>query len=183
MNTNLSQTPEKLPLYGPDALLAHLKALDIEHQVYEHEAVFTVEAANRIAHTMPGAHIRNLFLKDKKGRMFLVSLRDNTDIDLKKLSDLLGAGRFSFGSPDRLWAYLGVRPGSVTPLAILNDEAGAVSLILEKGMMDETLINVHPLINTMTVGMTPQGLMTILENSSKTYQIIDLAPARPDALI
>jgi Ala-tRNA(Pro) deacylase len=122
-----------------------------------------------------------MFLKDKKGAMFLVTLRHDTMIDLKKLSDVLEAGRFSFGSPERLWENLGVRPGSVTPFAIVNDTQKAVTLVLEAGMMDEEIVNYHPLVNTMTVGLTPQHLLDYMRSIGVNPRIVDLSAACPDA--
>ncbi len=171
---------QSFPPYYPQNLMVLMDNLQISYQFYTHEPVFTVAEADKVKDGIEGAHTRNLFLRDKRENMFLVTLRHNTPIDLKKLSDLLGTGRFSFGSPERLWTYLGVKPGSVTPLAILNDTGKKVTLILEQAMMDEPLINFHPLDNSMTVGMTPKELMKIIENHGITPQIIDLSPAKPD---
>ena len=171
---------QKTPPFDAQKLLDYLEHLHIAFQRYTHPAVFTVAEANHVSNTIPGAHCRNLFLRDKRETMFLVTLRDQTPVDLKKLATVLGAGRLSFGSPERLWTYLGVRPGSVTPLAILNDTDRRVHLILEAGMMTEPIINFHPLENTMTVGMTPSDLMTILEKHAITPQIIDLTPLGPN---
>lgn len=168
------------PAFNPQNLIDFIEKMEIPCQIYNHEPVFTVEESHKVDKGIPGTHTRNLFLRDKKEQMFLVTLRHDTPIDLKKLSDLIGAGRFSFGSPERLWTYLGVKPGSVTPLSILNDINGKVTLILEKGMMETDLVNFHPLINSMTVGLTPSGLMTILEKRGITPQIMDLSPAAPD---
>ncbi|MEK7801798.1 MAG: prolyl-tRNA synthetase associated domain-containing protein [Pseudomonadota bacterium] len=168
------------PLLASETLLAYLIAQAIPHHVYHHEAVFTVAEANKISAVISGAHTRNLFLRDKKGRMFLVTLRHNTPVDLKKLSDVLGVGRFSFGSAARLWENLGVTAGSVTPLAILNDRNQNVTLVLEEGMMAEESINVHPLINTMTVSLSPTGLMTILKDCAITPLVIDFTNLAPD---
>lgn len=168
------------PFYAQN-LLDFLKNQQISYKLYNHEPVFTVEESHKVDKGIPGTHTRNLFLRDKKETMFLVTLRHDTLLDLKKLSDLLGAGRFSFGSPERLWTYLGVKPGSVTPLSILNDTGRKVQLILEKGMMDTQLVNFHPLDNSMTVGMAPSELMTILEKQGIKPQIMDLSPAAPDA--
>ncbi|HAJ90550.1 MAG TPA: prolyl-tRNA synthetase associated domain-containing protein [Rhodospirillaceae bacterium] len=167
------------PFYAQN-LLDFLTNLQISYRLYTHEPVFTVEEAHKVDKEILGTHTRNMFLRDKKERMFLVTLRHDTPIDLKKLSDLLGVGRFSFGSPERLWTYLGVKPGSVTPLSILNDTGKKVSLVLEKAMMEADLVNFHPLDNSMTIGMTPSELMTILEKQGITPQIIDLSPATPD---
>lgn len=169
------------PLFYAQNLLDYLKNLHISYQLYHHEPIFTVEESHKVDRDIAGTHTRNLFLRDKKENMFLVTLRYDTLIDLKKLSDLLGSGRFSFGSPERLWTYLGVKPGSVTPLAILNDTNKQVQLILEKGMMETEIVNFHPLDNSMTIGMTPSELMTILEKQGITPQIMDLSPAAPDA--
>lgn len=169
------------PRFYAQNLLEFLDNLHISYQLHHHAPVFTVEESHKIDADIPGTHTRNLFLRDKKETMFLVTLRHDTLIDLKKLSDLLGSGRFSFGSPERLWTYLGVKPGSVTPLSILNDTDKKVQLILEKGMMDTELVNFHPLDNAMTVGMHPSELMTILEKEGIKPQIMDLTPAAPDA--
>jgi Ala-tRNA(Pro) deacylase len=168
------------PFYAQN-LLDFMRDLQVSYQLYTHDPVFTVEESHKIDAAIPGTHTRNLFLRDKKETMFLVTLRHDTPIDLKKLSDLLGTGRFSFGSPERLWTYLGVKPGSVTPLSILNDTDKKVQLILEKGMMEADLVNFHPLDNSMTIGMAPSELMTILEKQGIKPQIMDLTAAAPDA--
>src|SRR5690606_18792615 len=116
---------------------------------YEHRAVFTVAESTALERDMPGVHCRNLFLRDKKQKMFLVVAAHETAIDLKKLPALIGADRLSFGSADRLWAYLGVRPGSVCPYAIINDKDRAVTVILDAAMMAGAIVNYHPLVNTM----------------------------------
>jgi len=173
---------QSFPPYYPQNMLNLMDNLQISYQLHTHIPVFTVEEADKVSGDIAGAHIKNLFLRDKRENMFLLSVRTTTTLDLKKLSDLLGTGRFSFGSPERLWTYLGVKPGSVTPLAILNDIGKKVTLILEKGMMEEYLINIHPLDNSMTVGMRPQELIKILENKGISPQIIDLSSAKPDEI-
>lgn len=173
---------QSFPLYYPQNILTLMDNLHVSYQLYHHNPVFTVEEADKVSADIAGAHIKNLFLRDKREQMFLVTVRSTTRLDLKKLSDLLGVGRLSFGSPDRLWTYLGVKPGSVTPLAILNDTAKKVTLILEKAMMNEEIINIHPLDNTMTVGIPPQELIKILENKGISPQITDLSIAKPDEM-
>lgn len=173
---------EKQPKFTPDSLFAHLESIGIPFERFHHVPVFTVAEANQVSEAIPGLHTRNLFLKDKKGNMVLVTLGHETPIDLKKLSDLLVMGRFSFGSPERLWNHLGVRPGSVTPLAILNNIERNIRMVLDAQMMGFDRINVHPLDNSMTVSLNPQDLMTILEKHAITPQIIDLGPAAPDPM-
>lgn len=169
------------PRFYAQNLLDFMTNSGVLYELHTHPAIFTVEEACQIDLHIPGTHTRNLFLRDHRETMFLVTLRHNTRIDLKKLSALLGAGRLSFGSPNRLWTYLGVKPGSVTPLSILNDTDKKVKLILEQDMMDAERINFHPLDNTMTIGMAPSQLMTILEEQGIKGHILDLNPARPDA--
>lgn len=165
---------------SPESLFRLFDSLDLEFRAYEHAPVYTVEEANRLDLSIPGCHTRNLFLRDKKGAQFLVTLRHDTPIDLKKLSDLLGAHRFSFGSAERLLATLGVRPGAVTPLAIVNDRSKSVTLVLEQAMMDEALVNFHPLVNTGTVSLKPSDFLIFLERIGVVPRVCDLGPAAPD---
>ena len=164
----------------PDDLMARLEALDIAYTLYHHEAVYTVEESQRLNKDIPGVHCRNLFLRDKKKRNFLLVLKSATDIDLKKLPLLLGSGRLSFGSADRLWQYLGVRPGSVCPFAIVNDTDRQVKILLDQSMMEADLVSYHPLLNTMTVLLTPDGLMKFIEDCGHEVHIVDLSAAKPE---
>src|SRR5476651_2566141 len=134
----------------PQQLFARLDALGIPHKTVEHEAVFTVEQAKQHRGALPGHHIKNLFLRNKKEEMWLVVALEDRAIDLKRLGEVLGAGRLSFGSPERLRTYLGVEPGSVTPFSVINDTAHKVSLVLDRGLGEGGPINAHPLTNTMT---------------------------------
>lgn len=167
------------PFY-PQNLIEMLEKEGIPHHIHHHEAVFTVAEADKVSVEIPGAHTRNLFLKDKKGKMALITLEDHHPLDLKKAAELIGLGRMSFGSPERLWTYLGVKAGSVTPLAILNDTNHHVELILDESLMQSDIINVHPLDNTMTVSLTPAALLDILSRHQRTPRIIDLSVARPN---
>lgn len=178
LSTNFVDKPVEnhIPV-TPDELLARLESLGLAFDLHKHRAVFTVAESEDLDAQIPGAHTRNLFVRDKKEKMFLVTLLSDTKIDIGKLAGLLGAGRLSFGSPDRLMKYLGVTPGSVTPFSIVNDREHKVTLILDAEMMKKEIVNYHPLINTMTVGLTPAALMKFLENCGCTSQIIDLTPA------
>src|SRR5947207_10517798 len=132
-------------MFSPRQLFDHLDRLGIAQRTVEHPAVFTVEQAKALRGDLPGHHVKNLFLRNKKEQMWLVVALEDRAIDLKRLGEALGAGRLSFGSPERLKRHLGVEPGSVTPLALINDEAQAVQLVLDRGLADGTAINVHPL--------------------------------------
>lgn len=168
-----------LPTPAP-ALLALLADLDISYRLYHHQPVFTVEESLEIEREMPGAHCRNLFVRDKKGTMFLVVARNETAIDLKKLMTLLDCGRLSFGSADRLWTYLGVRPGSVCPFAVINDRNQQVRIVLDHSMMGYEIVNYHPMENHMTIGLSPDDLLTYIRHTGHEPWILDLTPAAPD---
>jgi Ala-tRNA(Pro) deacylase len=154
-----SMMPGQTAPATPSDVMRVLDDLGIPYRSYDHQAVFTVEEAEKVEHDIPGTHCRNLFLKDHKGRMFLVSLRNRTAVNLKKLQIALACGRLSFGSPERLYQYLGVTPGSVCAFAVMNDHAGAVTLVLEQEMMNDPVITFHPLINTGTVALSPGDLV------------------------
>ena len=150
-------------MLSPQQLFARLAELGIAQRTVEHPPVFTVEEAKALRGDLPGHHIKNLFLRNKKEEMWLVVALEDRAIDLKRLGEVLGAGRFSFGSAERLKRTLGVEPGSVTPLALINDEAHAVRLVLDRGLADggqiDAPINAHPLVNTMTTALAPADLM------------------------
>lgn len=178
METN-SNSARNVPA-TPKELLEKLENLGIDFALHHHRAVFSVGEADDVDAAIPGAHTRNLFVRDKKENMFLITLLAHTKIDLVRLAFLLGAGRLSFGSPDRLMKYLGVTPGSVTPFSVMNDHDKKVTLILDAEMMREKIVNYHPLINTMTIGLTPGALLNFLETTGHKPQIIDLTPASGD---
>src|SRR5437868_527694 len=114
--------------------------------------------------TIPGGHTKNLFLKDKKGTLFLVTALEDAVIELKSLHRLLGAsGRFSFGSADLMRETLGIEPGAVTPFAAMNDTAGQVTVVLDAALLRHGTINAHPLVNTMTTSIARADLLRFLE--------------------
>jgi Ala-tRNA(Pro) deacylase len=146
----------------PDDLFAFLDRLGIPHKTTEHPPLYTVEQSQALRGTIPGGHTKNLFLKDKKGAIFLVVLREDARVDLKTLHQKLDAGRFSFGSADLLRELLGVEPGSVTPFGVINDTAQRVTVILDAAMMREAVLNYHPLVNTMTTSIARDDLVRFL---------------------
>jgi len=164
----------------PETLFARLDALGIAVETVEHEPVFTVDEARRLRGTIPGGHVKNLFLRDKKGRQWLVVCEEERPVDLKALAGRIGAGRLSFGSPERLRAALGVEPGSVTPFAVINDPGAAVQTVLDARLMAFETINAHPLVNTMTTAIARDDLLRFIEACGHTPQIVDLdGPAGP----
>jgi Ala-tRNA(Pro) deacylase len=157
----------------PQELLDRLTALGIQTRTVEHPPVFTVEEAKTLRGELPGGHTKNLFLRNKKGRMWLVTCLEDRDIDLKTLGEALEAGRFSFGSAERLMTYLGVEPGSVTPFAVINDTGGAVTMVLDKALTDIHPLNFHPLVNTMTTAIAPRDLLTFLKAVEHEPRLLD----------
>jgi Ala-tRNA(Pro) deacylase len=149
---------------SPGELFAYLDKLGIAHRTVTHPAVFTVEEAQTLRGEVVGGHTKNLFLRDKKGALFLVVAPEDAVIELKSLHRLLGAsGRFSFGSAELMREVLGVEPGSVTPFSVINDAAGRVTVILDAAMMAHATLNFHPLVNTGTTTISREGLVRFLE--------------------
>ena len=157
----------------PQQLFAYLDRLGIGHRTVEHPPVFTVEQAKALRGDLPGHHIKNLFLRNKKEEMFLVVALEDRAIDLKQLGEVLGVGRLSFGSPERLRRYLGVEPGSVTPLALINDQARSVRLVLDRGLLEGGPINAHPLVNTMTTAVASPDLLRFFEATGHEPRWLD----------
>jgi Ala-tRNA(Pro) deacylase len=148
----------------PDELLAYLDSLGIVHNNVSHRPLFTVEESRALRGQIPGAHTKNLFLRDKKGTVFLVVALEDAAIELRSLHRLLGAsGRFSFGSPDLMRELIGIQPGSVTPFALINDKGLRVTVVLDAAMMAHPVLNFHPLVNTGTTTISREGLLKFLE--------------------
>ena len=165
---------------SPEMLMEKLESLGIEYTLTKHEAVFTVAESEKIDSEISGTHCRNLFLRDKKKKNYLLCLQNATEVDIKKLSEILDAARLSFGSSDRLWEYLGVRPGSVCPFSIMNDTQNQVEIFLDKSMMEKEIVNFHPLLNTMTVSLKPDDLLKFIESIGRVAHIVDLTAAKPE---
>jgi Ala-tRNA(Pro) deacylase len=136
-----------MPKTGPDALFALLDRAGIGHQTLWHAPVFRVGEGAEIKARLAGGHTKNLFLKDAKERLWLISALGETSIDLKGLPPRIGSARLSFGSPALLAEVLGVEPGSVTPFALINDVAHRVTLILDAALLRADPVNFHPLTN------------------------------------
>ncbi|MCA3563842.1 MAG: prolyl-tRNA synthetase associated domain-containing protein [Methylocystis sp.] len=165
-------------MHTPDSLFAALDALGITHETISHPPLFTVEQSKALRGAIPGAHTKNLFLKDKKGRFFLVTAVENTQIDLKRLHEVIGgSGRLSFGSAGQLMQHLGVSPGSVTALAVINDTARSVTLILDARLKAFGWINGHPLVNTMTTGLNWEDFLRFLASTGHPPAILAIGEA------
>jgi Ala-tRNA(Pro) deacylase len=154
-------------------LFAYLDAHGIAHVTHPHPPVFRVEDGAEIKAALPGGHSKNLFLKDAKGQLWLVSALDRSSIDLKALPKEIGSGRLSFGSPERLWQALGVRPGSVTAFALINDPEHAVRFVLDAALLACDPINFHPLSNTATTAVSRDGLLKFLNALEVEPLVVD----------
>ena len=143
-------------------LYADLDALSIAYDVVEHEAVFTVEESHRVADAVPGTHVKNLFLKDKDGRFWLVTVPADIRVNLKALPQIIRCSRLSFANAQDMERLIGVKPGSVTPLAAINDVGGDVTVVLDSSLLDDELLNCHPLRNTASISMSGQNLFRAL---------------------
>jgi Ala-tRNA(Pro) deacylase len=163
----------------PGELFARLDALGIVHRTHAHPPVFTVEQAKALRGALPGGHCKSLFLKDRKGGLWLVVALEECRVDLKALADALGAPRFSFGSAELLLEVLGVRPGSVTPFAAINDAGRRVTLVLQRAMLEHDPLNYHPLENDRTTAVAPGDLVRFLDAAGHPPLVVDI-PERGD---
>jgi Ala-tRNA(Pro) deacylase len=154
-------------------LMAMLARLGIATTTVEHAPLFTVAESRSLRGDIPGAHTKNLFLKDRKGALFLVTAEEDAVIDLKRLHALIGAsGRLSFASPELLTEVLGVPAGAVTPFAAINDTAGRVSFVLDAALMAHPLVNCHPLVNTATTTIRADDLLAFLKATGHAPRVL-----------
>ncbi len=163
-----------------DEILARLEAMGIPARTHRHPPVFTVEEAQLHTRHLPGGHCKNLFLKDKKDRLWLVTCLDTRRVDLNRLSKLLGAARFSFGRAELLREVLGVAPGSVTPLAIVNDTGFRVTPVVDAGLLAHAEVNCHPLENDATTTLASADLLRFVRATGHEPVILDLEQALAD---
>jgi len=160
------------------ALYERLRALGIAWTTHAHAPVFTVEEAQSLYDSQPGAHTKNLFLKDKKDGLWLVTVRDHLRVDLNALAKALGSPRFSFGAAELLIATLGIEPGSVTPFAVMNDADAKVRLVLDAGMLALDPLNFHPLRNDRTTAVSAGGLLAFARATGHEPMIVEI-PEKP----
>jgi len=168
----------------PENLASFLSGLGIRTTTVVHPPLHTVEESRALRGEIPGAHTKNLFLKDKKDAIFLVVALEDAAIDLKHLHGRIGAsGRLSFGKPALLRERLGVVPGSVTPFGLLNDRPPSVTVILDKALMEHAVINCHPLVNTATTTIARDDLLAFIRATGHEPRIVAVSAAeRPEQL-
>ena len=161
------------------ALSPKLDSLGIPPEPQDPPPVFTVAESTELHDRMPGGHTKNLFLKDAKGALFLLIAESHAEIELKTLHKRLGCKRLSFGKPDLLMEKLGVSPGSVTALSVINDTAGDVTVFIDQTLLGFETINCHPLENTATTAIGREDLLRFLEACGHPATPIDLAAPPP----
>lgn len=171
--------PQALPR-GGERLATAFAALGLDPPTVEHDAAFTVDDARALRGTIDGLHTKNLFLKDKKGALFLVTAPEDATIDLKRLHVALGArGRLSFAPRETMVEVLGIEPGSVTPLAVVNDDSGRVTAVFDRAVATATSVNVHPLRNTATTTLAGKALLALMDHFAHAPLVVDLPRPQP----
>ncbi len=156
-----------------DDLFARLDDLGIETRTHRHAPMYTVEESRALRGDLPGGHCKTLFLRDKKRNLWLVVTLEDREIDLKALPTAIGANRLSFGNAELMWEVLGVKPGAVTPFALINDRGQRCSVVLDKHMLDHDPLNYHPLHNEATTAIAPADLLRFLKACGFEPLIID----------
>ena len=160
------------PPFDRSRLLAFLAGHDIDQITRDHPAVFRVEEGLELKAAMPGLHTKNLFLKDRKQRLWLISAAQDTVIDLKAAPGLIGSDRLSFGNETLMWETLGVRPGSVTALGLINDVDRRVTFVLDQRLWDAEVVNFHPLTNTATTALDQGAFRQFLSAIGREAQVV-----------
>jgi Ala-tRNA(Pro) deacylase len=156
-------------------LMALLAQLGVETVTHEHPAVFRVGEGEAVKAAIPGAHTKNLFLKDAKDQLWLISAADRAVIDLKRLHTVIGSARLSFGRAELMAETLGVTPGSVTAFGLINDTRHRVRFVLDRALAEADRVNFHPLTNTATTGIDQAGLHRFLTAVGVVPLIVDFA--------
>ncbi|CAN5411689.1 prolyl-tRNA synthetase associated domain-containing protein [soil metagenome] len=176
-----AQPFEKTPAFDRARLLDWMAANGVAQTTHDHPAVFRVEEGLELKAGLPGLHTKNLFLKDKKQRLWLISAAQDTVIDLKAAPKLMGApagtGNLSFANETLMYETLGVRPGSVTALGLINDAERRVTFVLDRRLHEADLVNFHPLINTGTTALDRAAFRRFLSLIGREPIVVDFSVA------
>ena len=165
-------------MYNSFELIELLKKESYKMTVHQHDALFTVQDSKKLRGKIEGAHSKNLFLKNKKNKFFLLTCEEADKIDLKRISKSLGLGNTSFAKEEYLDQYLKIKPGSVSPFALLNDEEGEVSFYLEQTLYESEFVNFHPLINTSTITIENNKFLEFMIENDKKIHIFSSADGK-----
>ncbi len=159
---------------SPDDLFAYLDALGIAHSTVWHEAMFTVEQSSALKAEMPGAHTKNLFLKDAEGALILIAAEAHGSLKLNQLHKIIGTKRLSFGPAELMTEVLGVAPGSVTAFALMND-AGRVRFLVDAVLAGAEVVNFHPLVNTGTTAISQGDFRRFVAGTGHGFEVVDFS--------
>lgn len=152
-----------------------LDSLEIKYNKYEHEAIYTVEEANNLNICIPGEHCKNLFIRNSKGDVhYLVILKDAKKVDLKLIAKQVESTKLSFASEERLYRYLGLKPGSVTPFGLINDENSDVIVLIDKDLVNASILNFHPNVNTATIGVSYSDFEKFIKWHNNKFYYVDI---------
>ncbi len=161
----------------PGDLLARLEELGIPCTTHEHQPVHTVADNRALRGSLPGVHCKTLFFKDKKARLWLTVVEESRELGLKALAGLIGSARLSFARPERVRDILGVEPGAVTPLALINETDEQIAVFIDRAIMEADPVNLHPLVNNRTTALHPRDLVRFITACGYDPKVIDLYPA------
>lgn len=167
--------PESTMPKNFDDLIAFLDTHGIATNTIAHAPLFTVADSQRLRGEIAGGHTKNLFVKDKKGAYFLMTVEEDAVVDLKTVHTVIGAsGRVSFGSAEKLMELLGVIPGAVTPFGVINDTGGAVTMVFDAALMRHETINAHPLVNDKTTSIRSADLLQFVRLTGHEPRVLTL---------
>ncbi|HUF56993.1 MAG TPA: prolyl-tRNA synthetase associated domain-containing protein [Thermohalobaculum sp.] len=158
---------------GEAEFYAFLEANGIGWRHHTHPALHTVEESRALRGQLPGAHVKNMFMKDTKGRIVLATCLEDRQIRIRDLEREIGARGLSFGKPELLWEVLGVRPGAVTPFGLMNDREHRVEVVLDRALEGQAVVNAHPLHNEATTAISWDGLMRFLALTGHAPRLVD----------
>ena len=160
-------------MLSKEELIKLLDESSCDYEVKEHAPLFTVEDSKSLRGSILGAHSKNLFLKDAKGQFYLLSVEENTKVDLKKIMNFIGSKKLSFAKAEYLESILGIEPGSVSPFALINDVDKKVLFFLDKNFLNYKKLNFHPLVNTATVNIATSDMIKFIEEKHNPIKYID----------
>ena len=158
---------------GEAELYALFRAHGIAWTTHQHPPLHTVEESRALRGDLPGAHVKNMFLKDRKDRLWLVTCLEHRQIRIRDLEKEIGAQKCSFGKPDLLWETLGLLPGAVSPFGLINDADRRVTAVLDLQMLEHDPINAHPLHNGATTGISAADFRRFFEITGHAPVVVD----------
>jgi Ala-tRNA(Pro) deacylase len=160
----------------PEDLFSYLDKLGVEHATMDHPPIFTVEEGRAWHDKIPGLHCKNLFLRDRRDKIWLAVMPGEKRADLNRLEKRIRAARLSFGRPDLLLEVLGLTPGSVTPFGLINDIARRVTVIVDTDLVKSEWVNFHPLHNAASTTLRSAGLLKFIRSLGYDPLIEDCGP-------